>query len=146
MSASEASQQANRAGMDPQRLVVISALLIGLVLVLFLGKMTELVFDSLGVANGVLVTGTGITTAGVIGFVLTVALAAYVWFTPRIKTLANEVATELMRVTWPGFEDVRVSTIAVVVASLIAAVILFGMDTLSFKVMVEWLPKLVGAL
>jgi hypothetical protein len=29
---------------------------------------------------------------------------------------------------------------------LVAAVILFGMDTLSYKLMVEWLPKLWGSL
>ena len=38
------------------------------------------------------------------------------------------------------------STIAVVVASLVAAVLLFGMDTLSYKLMVDWLPALWGKL
>ncbi len=145
MSASEASQQANRAEMDPRRLVVVSYLVFGLVLTLFLGKMVELLFGQLSINNGELLSGTGIKTGNVIGFVLTAGLATFAWTNPRIKTLSLEVATELMRVTWPSFDDVRVSTLAVVVASLIAAVILFGMDTLSYKLMVEWLPKVWGA-
>lgn len=145
MSASEASQQANRAEMDPRRLVVVSYLVFGLVLTLFLGKMVELLFAQLSINNGELLVGTGIKIANVIGLVVTAALAGFAWTNPRIKTLSLEVATELMRVTWPSFDDVRVSTLAVVVASLIAAIILFGMDTLSYKLMVEWLPKLWGA-
>ena len=52
------------------------------------------------------------------------------------------IATELMRVTWPSWEETRVSTFAVVIASVVAAVILFGIDTFSYKVMVDWLPAL----
>ncbi|MGV3621347.1 MAG: preprotein translocase subunit SecE [Archangium sp.] len=146
MSASEASQQANRAEMDPRRLVVVSYLVFGLILTLFLGKMAELLFGALSINNGELLAGTGIKVANVIGLVLTVGLAAWAWTNPRIKTLSLEVATELMRVTWPSFDDVRISTVAVVVASLVAAIILFGMDTLSYKLMVEWFPKLWSAL
>ena len=65
---------------------------------------------------------------------------AYCWVNARIHALALETATELMRVTWPSWHETRVSTTAVVVASLIAAVVLFGIDTLSYKLMVEWLP------
>jgi len=144
MSASEASQQANRAEMDPRRLVVVSYLVFGLVLVLFFGKMVELAFGAFSINNGELLAGTGIKTGNVIGFLITAGLAGWALTSPRIKTLSLEVATELMRVTWPSFDDVRVSTLAVVVASLIAALLLFGMDTLSYKLMVEWLPMLVG--
>ena len=35
---------------------------------------------------------------------------------------------------------------AVVVASLVAAVILFGIDTLAYKMMVDWLPAVWGKL
>lgn len=38
MSATEASQQANRAEMDPRRLVVISYLVFGIVVVMFLSN------------------------------------------------------------------------------------------------------------
>jgi len=145
MSVTEASEQANRAEMDPRRLVVVSYLVFGLILTLFLGRLVELVMAQVGVGNGEIISGTSIKVADVIGFVLTAGLAAYAWTNPKVKGLSMEVATELMRVTWPSWEDVRVSTMAVVVASLVAAIILFGMDTLSYKLMVEWLPKLWGS-
>lgn len=146
MSASEASQQANRAEMDPRRLVVVSYLLFGLVLTMFLGRLVAMLFATISVSDAEILNGTEIHASVVVGFVLTVALAAFAWTNPKVKTLSLEVATELMRVTWPSFEDVRISTAAVVVASLIAAVLLFGMDTLSYNLMVKWLPQLWGAL
>lgn len=145
MSATEASQQANRAEMDPRRLVVVSYLVFGLILTLFFGRLIEMLLAQLSVGNAELLAGAGIKLADVLGFVLTAGLATYAWTNPKVKTLSLEVATELMRVTWPSWEDVRVSTIAVVVASLVASVLLFAMDTASYKLMVEWLPKLFGS-
>jgi preprotein translocase subunit SecE len=145
MSATEASQQANRAEMDPRRLVVVSYLVFGLIITLFLGRLVELLLAQVSIGNTEILAGAGIKLADLIGFGLTAGLAAYAWTNPKVKGLSLEVATELMRVTWPSWEDVRVSTMAVVVASLVAAVILFGMDTLSYKLMVEWLPKLWGS-
>jgi preprotein translocase subunit SecE len=146
MSVSEASQQANRAEMDPRRLVVISLLVFGLILTLFFGHIIELLMGQFGVGNAEILSGTGIKLADVLGFVITAGLSAWAWSNPKSKGLALEVASELMRVTWPSWEDVRVSTIAVVVASLVAALILFGMDTLSYNLMVKWLPALWGKL
>lgn len=146
MSATEASQQANRAEMDPRRLVVVSYLVIGVVLTMFLGRIVELLMAQLAISNGEVLAGTGIKAADLVGFALTAGLAAWAWNNPKVKGLSMEVATELMRVTWPSWEDVRVSTFAVVVASLVAALVLFGMDTLSYKVMVEWLPAILGGM
>ncbi|MDP1828720.1 MAG: preprotein translocase subunit SecE [Archangium sp.] len=146
MSVTEASQQANRAEMDPRRLVVVSYLVFGLILTLFLGRLIEMLMAQLSITNTEIITGTQIKVADLSGFVITAGLAAYAWMNPKVKSLSMEVATELMRVTWPSWEDVRVSTIAVVVASLVAAVLLFGMDTLSYNLMVKWLPALWGSL
>jgi preprotein translocase subunit SecE len=146
MSVSEASQQANRAEMDPRRLVVVSYLVFGAVLTLFFGRLCELAMGKLGIGNTVIISGTGIALADILGFVITAGLAGYAWTNPKVKTLSMEVATELMRVTWPSWEDVRISTIAVVVASLVAAIILFGMDTLSYNLMVKWLPAAIKAM
>jgi preprotein translocase subunit SecE len=68
------------------------------------------------------------------------------YFTPKTKTLSLEVASELMKVTWPSWAETRVSTIAVVVASIVASLILFGFDWFSYHVMVSWLPLLWGKL
>ncbi len=42
----------------------------------------------------------------------------------RVYTLANEVAAELKKVTWPTAKEVRAATIVVIVMALISAVIL----------------------
>jgi preprotein translocase subunit SecE len=147
MSVTEASQQANRAEMDPRRLVVVSYLVFGVILTLFLGHLVELLMGKIGLGtSGEIIAGTSIKTADVLGFLITAGLATYAWTNPKVKGLSMEVATELMRVTWPSWEDVRVSTIAVVVASLVAAILLFGMDTLSYNLMVKWLPAVWGKL
>lgn len=146
MSVTEASQQANRAEMDPRRLVVVSYLVFGLILTLFFGRLIEMLMGQVSLGNSEIISGTGIKLADLLGFALTAGLVGYAWTNPRVNSLSMEVATELMRVTWPSWEDVRVSTLAVVVASLVAAVILFGMDTLSYNLMVKWLPAIWGKL
>jgi preprotein translocase subunit SecE len=147
MSATEASQQANRAGMDPKRLVVIGYLVFGLVFALFLGNMLELAGARLGLGNWQIIDGLSESKwTNVLALVLTIGLGAFLWTNPKSKTVSLEIASELMRVTWPSWEETRVSTVAVVVASLIAAVVLFGIDTLSYKLIVDWLPGIWGKL
>ena len=51
MSASEASQQANRSGMDPTRLVIVSLMVFGIVLALFLDKVLDLALASVSIKN-----------------------------------------------------------------------------------------------
>ncbi len=144
MSATDASQQANRAGMDPKRLVVISYLVFGLIIALFLGHLFELVGGKLNLGRSEPIEVLGWTWSQLLGFVAAAGLGAFCWVNPKVRSLSTEVASELMRVTWPSFEETRVSTIAVVVASLVASVILFGIDTLAYELMVGWLPKLWG--
>ena len=146
MSANDASQQANRSGMDPTRLVVISYLVFALILSVFLDHTIELGWARLGLRNPEVIDGLGWRVTTVIGVLLAFGGAVGAWFNPKTKTLSLDVANELMRVTWPSWEETRVSTLAVVVASVIAAAVLFGIDSLSYKLMVDWLPALWGKL
>jgi len=43
-------------------------------------------------------------------------------------------------VTWPSWEETRVSTFAVVFASLVASLVLAAIDAFSLRLMVDWLP------
>jgi preprotein translocase subunit SecE len=139
--ASEASEQANRAEVDPKRFVVISYLLLGLVLAFFLANILTRVFVELGLGQSPLIAGIPLSTPPfLLGFGIALGTGIYCWVNPRIHTLALEVATELKRVTWPSWEETRVSTFAVVVASLVAAVVLSAIDVLSLRLMVDWLP------
>jgi len=125
MASNDATTVANRSAMTPERLVVIFTLFLAIVLVLFLKHVLAPVW---------------------VAVALTAALLGGAWFSPKIRHLAFETASELMRVTWPSWEETKVSTVAVIVASVVAGVILFFIDTLSYKLMVEWLPMLWGKL
>ncbi|HEY0096990.1 MAG TPA: preprotein translocase subunit SecE, partial [Archangium sp.] len=72
------------------------------------------------------------------------AVGAYVH--PKTHALSLEVASELMKVTWPSWAETKASTVAVIVASVVAAVLLFCIDTIAFKLMVEWIPAIWGKL
>lgn len=144
--ASEASQQANRSGIDPKRLVVIFYLVVGVILILFLDHVLSLVWARFGWRDPELIEGLQWKVTSLVAVALSVGTGAFCFVHPEIRRLSLEVASEMMRVTWPSWAETRVSTAAVVVTSLVAAVILFGIDTLAYKVMVDWLPGLWGRL
>lgn len=144
--ATEASEQANRSGLDPKRLVVIFYLVTGVILALFLGRILGLVWAQFGWRDPEVVEGMDWTVTGLIGIALALVAAVTAWTNARTRTLSMETASELMKVTWPTWAETRVATGAVVIASVVAAVILFGIDTIAYKVMVEWLPSVWGKL
>jgi preprotein translocase subunit SecE len=144
--ASEASQQANRSGMDPTRLVVIFYLVTTLVVALFLDHLLGQVWARFGWPDPTLIEGSDWKATTVLGGALALGGAIGCYVHPRTKALSLEVAGELMKVTWPSLDETRIATLAVVVASLVAAFILFGIDTVSYKMMVDWIPVLWGKL
>jgi preprotein translocase subunit SecE len=144
--ATEASQQANRSVMDPKRLVVIFYLLAGIILALFLERVFGLLWARFGWSDPVLIEGVDWKVSTLVGYLLAVGLAVAGYLHPRSHGLSLEVAAELMKVTWPTWSETRTSTMAVVVASLVAAVILFFIDTIAYSLMVDWLPAVWGKL
>ena len=144
--ASEASQQANRSAMDPKRLAVIFYLIATLVVGAFLAHVLGLLFARAGMGDAELIEGSGWHVSGLVGFGVAIALGVGAWLNARTHALSLDVASELMRVTWPSWSETRVSTFAVVVASVVAAVILFFIDTVAYNLMVEWLPAVWGKL
>lgn len=46
----------------------------------------------------------------------------------KYYTLANEVSSELKKVTWPSAKEVRTATVIVVIMTIISAGILFSFD------------------
>ncbi|MBJ6765178.1 preprotein translocase subunit SecE [Myxococcaceae bacterium JPH2] len=144
--ASEASQQANRSGMDPKRLVVIFYLVAGIVLALFLEHVFGLLWARVGWNDRELFEGLGWRVSSLVGYLLALALVVGAYVNPKSHALSVDVATELMKVTWPSWSETRASTLAVVVASVVAAVLLFFIDTVAYNLMVEWLPAVWGKL
>src|SRR6266508_4443135 len=76
--------------------------------------------------------------SSVLGFGVAAVAAVVVWRIPRTQTVSLEVALELQRVTWPSVRETRAATVAVIVASAVASVIL-GV----FDMVWSWLSSVV---
>ena len=144
--ASEASQQANRSGMDPKRLVVIFYLLAGLIFAVFMDHVCGLLWGRAGWSDPTIIDGLDWQVSTLVGVLLAAAAVVGAYLNPKSHTLSLDVASELMKVTWPTWEETKTSTFAVIVASVVAAVLLFVIDTVAYKMMVDWIPALWGKL
>ncbi|OJT26474.1 preprotein translocase subunit SecE [Archangium sp. Cb G35] len=144
--ASEASQQANRSGMDPKRLVVIFFLIAGLIFALFLEHVCGLIWARASWNDPVILDGLDWRVSTLVGYLLAAGLVVGAYVHPKTHSLSIEVASELMKVTWPSWAETKASTVAVIVASVVAAVLLFCIDTLAYNLMVEWIPAIWGKL
>lgn len=60
--------------------------------------------------------------------VLAVVVGVALYRNDRVYSLANEVASELKKVTWPTAKEIRTATLVVIVMSLISAAILGVFD------------------
>jgi preprotein translocase subunit SecE len=56
--------------------------------------------------------------------IVAVGTAVFFYRHERVHTLANEVAAELKKVTWPTAKEVRAATMVVIVMALISAIVL----------------------
>ncbi len=70
------------------------------------------------------------TWCTVIGVGLAAATAIWLWMTPKTHDVSLEIAAELRKVSWPNMAETRAATIAVIVASVIAALLLGMFDVL----------------
>ena len=147
MAFNDGQHQANRSGMTPLRLVVIFSLCLAGALMLFLQHVLAPLWVRAGLPDRPIFEGlTEWKTTSLVALLLTAGLLAGAWTNLRVRTLALETASELMRVTWPSGAETWVSTVAVVIASLLAGVILFFIDSVAYRLMVQWLPALLGRL
>jgi preprotein translocase subunit SecE len=118
----------DNAGVEqPKRYVAIFYVLAAIVVGKFLEKIAALVF-SYARLNDATVLVEGWTVSTVIGFAVAAVVAVVVWRIPKTQTVSLEIALELKRVTWPSLRETRASTVAVVVASFIAAIVLGVFD------------------
>lgn len=111
---------------QPKRIVAIAYVLAALAVGVFLEKVIAL---GMGYArvNDFEIAG-GWTLSTVLGFALAAVLAIVIWRIPKTQTVSLEIALELQRVTWPSLRETRAATVAVIVASFVAAAILGVFD------------------
>lgn len=112
--------------MSTQRILLLSYLIIGVLL----GLVLEQGFSALGGIGGLAFLNRslfgleGWTIATLLGFAVALGAVLYAWRNPRVSTLATEVVEELRRVTWPTMAETRTATYAVIIATLVCAVML----------------------
>jgi preprotein translocase subunit SecE len=111
---------------QPKRIVAIAYVVATLALGVFLEKVVELVLSYSRVNDFAVIGDWSLST--VVGFALAAITAIVVWRIPKTQTVSLEVALELQRVTWPSLRETRAATVAVIVASAVAAVILGVFD------------------
>jgi preprotein translocase subunit SecE len=107
---------------QPKRIVAIAYVLAAIAIGVFLEKVIALAFTYTRVNDFEVVGGWSLSTFA--GFGVAAVAAIAVWRIPRTQAVSLEVALELRRVTWPTIRETRAATVAVIVASAIAAVIL----------------------
>jgi preprotein translocase subunit SecE len=111
---------------QPKRVVAIFYVLAAIALGVFLEKVLGLVLGYVGVNDATVFSDWTISTLA--GFALAAVTAVVVWRIPKTQQTSLEVALELRRVTWPSARETRAATVAVIVASGIAAVVLGVFD------------------
>jgi len=112
-------------GVDPKRLVAVFYVLAAIVLGVFLEKILGIVSSYVRWNDRALVGDLTVNDLGGYACYLAAAgVALFVWRNPRSQAVSLEVAGELKKVTWPSLRETRAATVAVVVATFVAALIL----------------------
>ena len=99
----------------------------GVVLAWLLTKTGEWVWSYFGKPNSFAVGTGAFIVAGVATFIL--------WRNEQVFGLAQEVTTELRKVTWPSRKEVYSTTIVVIVTSVLFGFYLWGLDLAFSRVM-----------
>jgi len=129
--------------MSPKRIVVISyvvcAALGGYVLTRLISRF---VFEAFRLNNPHYFDLDEVSIASLAGYGLGIVATVIAYRNPKLNELSMEVASELRKVTWPGRDEIRASTIAVILASAVCALLLGVVyDFLGSKLMTEWIPS-----
>ncbi len=77
---------------------------------------------------GYFATAPGESTISLMAAVGAIAVGVALYRNDRVYHLANEVTSELRKVTWPTAKEVRTATLVVIVMAIVSAVILGAFD------------------
>ncbi|HTO96979.1 MAG TPA: preprotein translocase subunit SecE [Myxococcales bacterium] len=117
--------------MTNTRLIAVGYVVLALAAGLFLEHVLLVVFGTFGPTQPLTRPLAGEWTwSTLIGLGLCGAAALYLWMNPRTHEVSVEIASELRKVSWPSLAETRAATIAVIIASIISAVLLGLFDVL----------------
>ncbi|MCA9626104.1 MAG: preprotein translocase subunit SecE [Myxococcales bacterium] len=92
-----------------------------------MAKLFALIFATAGVRDAHIL-GKQFTSTTLLAAFGAVSLLVYTWRHERARPLVNEVADELVKVTWPTWEETKNNSKVTVVVTLIIALILWLFD------------------
>jgi preprotein translocase subunit SecE len=113
----------NTPGIDPRRLVAIFYVFAAIAVGVFLERILGLAFGAARISDPA-VLGEDWTLTTIVGYAIAAIAAIVTWRNARAQRVSLEVAGELKKVTWPSMRETRAATVAVVVATFVAAIIL----------------------
>ena len=115
--------------MTNNRLVAISYVVLGLLAGLFLEHLLLAVFGIWSVTQPLTrPLYNDWTWSSIIGLAIAAAVGLFLWTNEKYHDTSLEIAAELRKVSWPSLPETRAATIAVIVASVIAALLLGFFD------------------
>jgi preprotein translocase subunit SecE len=88
--------------------------------------------------NDFRVLGEKLTLTDLIGFGFSALLVVFLWKHERVNNLANEIAMELKKVTWPTRQELKAATVVVIITVFIIAAIL-GLFDAFWALVTSWI-------
>lgn len=113
--------------MQFSRYINLSYAIAGLLLWVVLSKLFALLFVTFEVTDTFLL-GQDVRLSGVIALAIAVGGTFYAWRHPKMQTWSSEVAVEISKVTWPGWEETKQHTLVVIIFSLVISAIIASFD------------------
>jgi preprotein translocase SecE subunit len=114
--------------MNLQRFVNIGYAVVGLVTWVISARFFGAIMDLFSRDFDKPLIGTEFTRSDLLGLICGLATGIALLLNRTVNTWALEVANELKKVTWPAWDETRLSTIVVIVTSIIVAIILYVFD------------------
>lgn len=108
--------------------VKIAFVFMGILTWAIMSQLFEALFDFLNPGLNIVLIGKQFTMNNLLGLCSGIICIIILWKNERVNTLGLEIANELKRVTWPGRQEAKVSTIVVIITSIIVSLILGFFD------------------
>jgi preprotein translocase subunit SecE len=116
--------------MDVSRLVNLAYVALGFFTFVIVDKSLEWLWSGVEMLRQYSIIGNAVTLSTAIAAVVTVALTFYLYRRKDAYAFLSEVVIELKKVTWPGWDETKRSTVVVLVFTIMLSVFLWGSDQL----------------
>jgi preprotein translocase subunit SecE len=114
--------------MNLQRYVNLAFVIAGLIAWVVMQSLFGFVIELIDIDLDRQLLGAGFRVSNALGLVCGIAVGLVLKLNKTINTWATEVANELMKVTWPTWQETRLGAIVVIITSIVVALVLGFFD------------------